>query len=184
MFYFLRQDILHDTDTVELIGHSDTTADLPWFDGVRFDRNMPLQVLQIDSSYGSRLPDIFDTSIPVMSTRLLTTLLRNGVSNIENYPIELKNQETGESYDNYHAVNVVGLVDAINPAASPHRSRFGRPHYTGPIFLNKSSEILQPLFRLASGPALIVVAKALASAIEREDFVAVLLQPLDDYDGD
>lgn len=184
MFYFLRQDILHDTNTVELVGHNNTTAELPWFEGVRFDKGLPLQILQFDSSYGSHLPDIFDTSIPIMSTRLLSTLLRNGVSNIESYPIQIKNQKTGESYGNYHAVNVVSLINAIDSARSPHRSRFGRKYYDGPIFLNESSEILPSLFRLAFGPALIVVTEALAKAIEREGFVAVLLQPLSDYDGD
>ncbi len=183
-FYFLRQDILHDTNTVELVGHNSTTVEFPWFEGVRFDKGLPPQILYVDSSYGSHLPDIFDTILPIISTRLLSILLHNGVSNIDSYPIQIKDQKTGEIYDHYHAVNVVGLIDAIDSTRSPHRSRFGREYYEGPIFLNESSEILSPLFRLTSGPTLLVVTEALARAIEREGFVAVLLQPLGDYSGD
>ncbi len=184
MFYFLRQDILHDTNTVELVGHNDATAELPWFEGVRFDKDLPPKILQFDSSYGSQLPDIFDTSIPIMSTRLLNALIHNGVSNIDSYPIQIKDNKTGENHDNYHAVNVLSLIDGIDATRSPHRSRFGRQYYEGSIFLRKLSEPLPPLFRLASGPALIVVRDDLMKVIEGEGFVSLLLQPLSDYTGD
>ena len=60
------------------------------------------------------LPKEFsDGAIPLMSARLKGVLDAAAVDNIVYYPVQLKNSETGATYD-YFAFNLLGLVSATD----------------------------------------------------------------------
>jgi hypothetical protein len=181
--YFLRQNLFVEANIIEIVGHTDATAQFHWVDGVRFDRPVPRETLLLDPAYGTAFPDYFETVLPVMSTRMVEALRSSGVSNLDVYPVTLKNQVDGAERLDYSAVNLIGAVDAVDVAKSPHRLRFGKPYFTGAIHLDASRTGDLSAFRLVHGPTFIVVSEPLAQRIAALELSAVLLQPTEDYGG-
>ena len=183
MYHFLRQNLFAELDSIEIVGHTEVTAGFHWIDGVRFDRPVPRETLLLDPTYGRSFPDYFDTTVPVMSQRMIDALRSFGVSNLDTYPVLLRNPEDGTERQDYQAVNLVGSVDAVDAAASPHRLRFGKPYYTGAIHIAPTRTAGLGAFRLTRGPGFIVVSDGLAQRIAGAALRAVLLQPTVDYQG-
>ncbi|MCK6528885.1 hypothetical protein L6R50_15425 [Myxococcota bacterium] len=61
---------------------------------------------------------LLGSMIPVASRPLLDSLIQAGVNNIQTFPAVLRNQDTGEEWANYFAMNIVGLVDGADMASS------------------------------------------------------------------
>ena len=95
-FYFLRQNLFATLGMIEITGHTELTGSYSWTAGAKFDTPVPEQTLLLDPAYGTNLPDFFDTTIPVMSPRLIDGLLTAGVDNIEAYPMILRRLDTEE----------------------------------------------------------------------------------------
>ncbi len=184
MFYFLRQNLFEFANVIEVVGHTEETGKHLWTKGVRFADPVPEQTLALNPEYGTVMADFFDTTIPLMSDRLLTALKGAGVDNVDAYPMILQRPDTGEQWRNYKAVNFVGCIDAIDMKKSNcRRSATGRlrcesitidPHAVGDAIC----------FRLKEGPDLLVIHEEVADRLRKQDFVAVLIQKTEDYDGD
>lgn len=183
MYFFLRQDLFDATNIIEIVGHTETSAAFEWTDGVRFDRPVPPFTLLLDPSYGTEFPDFFDTTIPVMSARMVDGLRALGISNFDAYPVTLRNAKDGSERTDFFAINVVGVADAVDPSESPHRLRGGKPKYTGAIVIDPTKTNGLGFFRLERGPSFIVVTEDLAKKLIALGLTAVLLQPIDDYTG-
>lgn len=181
-YYFLRQDIFDDATSVELVGHTELSAAFDWLGGVAFDRPFPRETFALDDSTATNMPDFFDTTVPVMSPRLLEALRVCGVENLEAYPVRLESPR-GLVREDYQAINVVGLVDAVDLAQSPHTLRRGRPRFGGAIVIDPHKTQGLALFRLPYSPRFVVVAEAIARALERGSFDSLRLQPTRAYDG-
>jgi hypothetical protein len=97
--------------------------------------------------------------------------------------MELKNMETGETRDGYAAVNLYGCVDAVDLEASPHRLRFGAPHFTGKVLIDPVKVGDWQAFRLPYGESLIVVTQRIADALRPQKLASVLFQPTTAYKG-
>ena len=182
-YYFLRQNLFTASNIIEIDGHNEETAKIKWLNGSKLSSSFPHQTLMLDPSYGSNFPDFFDTTVPVMSSRLLNKLKMLGVVNIDSYPVDLKNMDTGELNQDYHIVNIMGRIDAVDYEQSTFKK-------IGPVYRFKSITIDENvirnydgnLFRLAKGPGFIVVDEYIAKALG-EDFVALMLQDTKVYDG-
>lgn len=183
MFYFVRQDLLQVHDMIEVVGHTDVTGALFWTMGVKFDNPVPRETLLLDPQYGTQFPDLFDTTIPLMSQRLIDAFHALGVDNFDIYPMLLKRQDTGQEFEGYSAINVLGSVDAVDKASSPHRLRFGKPHFTGSITIDPARTRGLETFRLTYGPDFIVVSERIAKQLQAGNFQALLIQPTTDFDG-
>jgi len=68
--------------------------------------------------------ELSDGEVPLVSDRLKQALIDAGVDNVDYYPVELKNKETGQTYE-YFAFNIVGLVSAPDPSKSSVESYDG-----------------------------------------------------------
>lgn len=183
VYSFLRQDLFEASNDIEITGHTDVSASFDWVAGRRFDRPFPCETFVLDDAYGRALPDFFDTSVPVMSTRMIDSLIGWGVSNIDTYPVTLRNPRTGDHYTNYQAINVVGAVDAADLANSEYELRRGKPRFTGRIAIDPSRVGDLRLFRLPHSPRFIVVDQAIAERVLTAGFRAVLVQPTVAYRG-
>lgn len=88
---------------------------VPWYSGQPLPRppSVPLQ-FELDADSGVLMPDYFDTDTPLFSRRLLAVFEQAGVNNLFSYPAQIYNPISAEQYDNYVAVNVVGLVSMSN----------------------------------------------------------------------
>jgi hypothetical protein len=182
-FFFLRQNLFGDSTGLEIEGHTETSAQFNWVDGVKFDRPFPRETFLLDDAYGSNYPDFFDTSVPVMSSRLLEQLLGSGVSNLDTYPVVLRNRSDASERDDYRAVNVIGRIDAVDLSASVHEVRRGKPRFTGAIAIDGHLAAGLLAFRLPYSPRFIVVAESVAQRIRQFAFDSVLLQPTRSYQG-
>lgn len=184
MHYFMRQNLFENLDVIEVEGHTEETAKHIWIAGSRFSEDVPPQTLILDAAYGTKMADFFDTTIPLMSARLLNALAAVGVSNLDVYPMILQRSDTSERWDNYSAVNVIGAIDAIDLENSEYTTdSFGEPNFTR-IALKEDLVSGLKLFRLNTGPGLIVINEVVKDALSGQDFYALMLQPLEDYDGD
>jgi hypothetical protein len=183
MFYFLRQNLFEHREFIEIAGHTDVTGQLMWTAGIRFATPLPKQTLLLDPAYGTRFPDYFDTTVPVMSGRLLAALKGAGIDSIDEYPVTLKRIDTGQEYEGYTAVNLIGCVDAVDLTQSKFRLRFGKPYFTGAVAIDSDKAKGFDAFRLLKGPGFMVLSERVAERVRSENLEAVMLQPTTDYKG-
>ena len=73
---------------------------------------------EIDHPAGTPVEHFMQRSIPVGSRLFLDCLRRAGVDNLQTYPVHLHNTSTDEELVDYEAFNVIGVVDAVDLAAS------------------------------------------------------------------
>lgn len=182
-FYFLRQNIFDELGTLEIVGHTTVTGQFNWISGKKFLTPVPKETLLLDITHGTRFPDFFDTSIPVMSKALIATLHKAGAANFDEYPMIMKRKDSGKTCEGYSAVNVIGCVDAVNVKESPHRLRFGKPYYTDSIIIDEKKAPKLKMFRLLYGPGFIVIGESLAKTLYAKNFQSVLIQPTTEYKG-
>jgi hypothetical protein len=172
MFYFLRQN---------LFGHTVETGALSWISGQKFQAPLKLQTLIVNPVHGDNFPDFFDSTVPVMSNRLIDFLINLGVDNIDRYPVILNNIASGEDVGGYSAVNVIGCIDAEKLEESTYRLRFGKPYFTGGITIDKEKVGDASFFRTVYGPGFIVISQRIADALKAENWSGILLQPTVDF---
>lgn len=183
MFYFLRQNLFEHQGMIQLVGHTAETGALNWIAGNKFAAPLNQQTLLLDPKHGNNLPDFFDTTVPVMSDRLIAFLVNLGIDNMDTYPVVLHNNVTGEEVLGYSAVNIIDCIDATKLEGSQYRLRFGKPYFTGTIVIDNSKVNDTPLFRTLYGPGFIVISQSIADALKTESLSGILLQPTEDYEG-
>jgi uncharacterized protein DUF1629 len=184
-YYFLRQDLFDATDIIEVSGHTEETGKHLWTEGVRFTEPVPVQTLALDAEYGTQMADFFDTTIPLMSDRLIKALLAAGVDNFDAYPMILQRSDTGEQRTDYKAMNFIGRIDALDRAKSEcEEDDLGALECTGSISLDSKRVGDAICFRLLDGPDLLVIHEKIAREIRKQEFSALLIQKTEDYDGD
>ena len=184
MYYFLRQDLFEATDIIEVVGHTEETGKHLWTAGARFEEPVPVETLELDPDYGTTLPDFFDTTIPLMSERLIEALTAAGVDNFDAYPMILRRTDTGEEYRNYKAVNFIGRIDALDKDASDCREDELGALVCESVTVDPARAGDAICFRLLDGPDLLVIHERVAKQLRKQRFVAVLIQKTEDYDGD
>lgn len=70
------------------------------------------------SDMGPSLPEYYKGPIPLFRDDLLAALLEAGVDNLDMYEAVILDPDTGEKHHNYKAVNIVGVVSAVDMARS------------------------------------------------------------------
>lgn len=168
---------------VQIVGHTAETGALSWIAGHKFAAPLKPQTLMLDPKHGNNFPDFFDSTVPVMSNRLIAFLANLGVDNIDAYPVVLHNIVSGEDILGYSAANVIGCIDAENLDDSQYRLRFGKPYFTGAIVIDDSKVNDSSFFRTLYGPGFIVISQNIADALKTESWSGILLQPTVDYEG-
>ncbi len=184
-FYFLRQDLFDATNIIEVSGHTEETGKYLWTEGVRFAEPVPVQTLELDAEYGTEMADFFDTTIPLMSERLIKALMAAGVDNFDAYPMILQRSDTGEKRTDYKAMNFIGRIDAIDRANSDcEEDDLGALECSGSITIDSKRVGDAICFRLLDGPDLLVIHEKIARELRKQKFAALLIQKTQDYDGD
>lgn len=173
MFHFLTQDLSGAEASDELVG---PLPERDWLTGAPIEPPGPTTILLQRGPAG--LPHYFDTTIPVMSGALLAILESAG--GFDAYPVTLR-RETGEEVSGYFAVNVTRLVDAADVEKSPHRLRFGKPRFLGPLVLSAARVGSAALFRLPHSPRLIVISESVAAAVREAQLPGVKVQATTDW---
>jgi hypothetical protein len=91
-----------------------------WNGGERFDSPVPVPLqYSIDEEDAGKMPPLFDTGAHLLMRQDLVTALHEcGVHNIDVYEAIILDLKSGNRFDNYRAVNIVGLVRAANMSRS------------------------------------------------------------------
>ena len=140
-------------------------------------------MFKFNDAYGRNYPNFFDTSVPVMSQRLVEQLRASGVANIDTYPVVLHDTRNQHQRTDYVAVNVVGCVNAVDFEKTAHEIRRGKPKLNGAIAIDARLTNSLLAFRMPYSPRFIVVAAPIAKALAKLSLDSVLLQPTTLYRG-
>lgn len=159
-----------------------------WNAGRRFGEELkePITV-PIKMRKNSILPELNDTSLPIMTKRLYEIIKNCGVSNIDTYPVILVDKDSGAELSNeYLAFNIIGLI----AAADMGKSKFDPDQTDRLIAMNIDSlTIHEPktrgalLFRLAEAVNGIVIHESVKNAIEAAGIDTLTFIPPEEWVG-
>ena len=91
----------------------------PWLGGaILWERPQAPIEYEVRRGHGGALLPYYGLRYPLMRGDLVQALGECGVDNLEVFPAILVDQNTGTTHKNYHAVNVVGVIAASDPALS------------------------------------------------------------------
>lgn len=117
----------------------------------------------------------FFANVNLMSTRLVQTLTSAGVDNLQLFPARITDPNTGAIYDDYFAVNVIGLVECADMDKSEH-APLADLYFFHELVIKPEKTLGLPLFRLAESPIDIIVHERVAQAIRNADFPELVLE--------
>ncbi len=119
----------------------------------------------------------FFPHVNLMSTRLVQTLTGAGVDNLQLFPARITDPNTGATYDDYFAVNVIGLVECADMDESDH-APLADLFFFHELVIKPEKTLGLPLFRLAESPIDIIVNERVAQTIRNANFPELVLEPV------
>jgi hypothetical protein len=141
--------------------------------GARITATLPTPLRFTSSHTQQKPPSAFEGHVvPTMSTELIQTLRRAGVTNLQCFPAEICSRKDGTVWTAYEVVNVVGLhaCAAVEGTTSTHI--MDGPGDAPPLVAIEQLKVDPqraalggPLFRLAEDPRVILVSEAVAGAL-------------------
>lgn len=120
-------------------------------------------VFQVDCTRDRPPMHLDGISIPVMSKELVALFQKHGVDNLQLFPALLKNEKTGDTWTDFYAVNIVGLIACADMDASDHSVIGRRPGSDFPLahfhrlVIDEKKAHGHYLFRLAEEPHVILI---------------------------
>jgi hypothetical protein len=184
-YYILQPREPEDPEAPEIASFSydRDIQDRSWFRGLCF-HNPPHEPVQV-TTQGGELPDLSEVPLPLVSKRLADALKSAGVSNIDYYTAEIRNETTDENFCTYFAFNLVGLVAAADLSAS----NYDAPE--GPLIsVDFESLVIDEekvrgvlMFRLAECVTAIVVHESVKRAIEAAGIDTLDFVPPEEWVG-
>lgn len=119
----------------------------------------------------------FFPNVNLMSARFVQTLASVGVDNLQLFPARITDPDTGAVYDDYFAVNVIGLVECADMDKSDHMP-LADLFFFHELVIHPEKTLGLPLFRLAESPIDIIVHERIAQAIRDANFPEIVLEPV------
>lgn len=136
---------------------------------------LPLEyVMEVDVDESPVMFPFFP-HVNLMNARLMNVLADAGVDNLQIFPARITDPNTNTTYDDYFAVNVVGLVECADMARSDHAPLADLFFFHKLVIVPDKPKGL-PLFRLAESPIDIIVHERVARAIRNADFPELVLE--------
>ena len=140
-------------------------------------------VMEVDSDEeGEPMQPVMFSYFPgdsLMHKKLIDTLQKAGVDNLQTFPAIIENSETGEENRDYAVANVIGLVSCADLDQSESEP-LADVHYFHKLIIDPKRTHGLLLFRLAESQMEIIVEEKVAAAIRAGNFQGVVLEPLDE----
>jgi hypothetical protein len=180
MYYILSDQDLGDTVSLARIGDGPVIEGVTWFRGVRFTTPIPEPLrFTLDPSAEGSLPYYFRWTIPLMHDDLIAGLREAGVDNIDVYDAVVRDDETGEEYPDFKAVNVIGKVAAADLGASKYVDKpnplIAVQFDSLAIDEKKAGSLL--MFRLAESVTAIVVHEKVRDVLKAREILVGFIEP-------
>jgi hypothetical protein len=190
MYYLLEEKPIGDTTDYLGLGPEPDIPGVDFMRGRRFDPAIaiprPLRY-ELSPEFPGELPWFFKAGGPLMHDSIVEVLKNVGVDNIDVYDALLVDPEDGTEWTEYKAVNIIGVVAAVDVAKSrfdpdhPDRSMTSRIEE---LTLNEKIPGDLLIFRLAEKLSAIVVHERIKVAIEATDIGPLgFIEPKDWYGG-
>jgi hypothetical protein len=161
-------------------------TDYTWNTGSRIRETVPQPVRSVLSdTSGPDMPDVFLADwIPLFSKRVLDTLKRAGVDNIDTYDAEIVDPRSGKTWKDYRATNIVGLIECTNRKKSKwdRSSTFPMLEFERIVLDEKKTKNAR-MFRLGENPSFILVSEQVKAAFDEGEWVGLKIISLDDDDA-
>lgn len=142
-------------------------------------KNLPIRIpVTITDESEVVYPDIMTADLPLFSNKLKLVFDNLGINNIIYYPVELINEQSGNTKAHYFLAIILDLVDCLESGAG--RSPAGRFILKNPI-IDSTRVKNHRLFRLGEEPNLIIVDSHIKETIIAANLTNVLLKKLTDY---
>lgn len=123
-------------------------------------------------------PDMMTADVPLFSQKLKNTLDELGIDNINYFPVELFDENSGEVVAHYYLGIILGLIKCLKSGVET--SQAGRRMIKNPV-IDPSLAGGQTLFRLYESPQLIIIDSDTKKGIERAGLQGVSVKRLQDY---
>ena len=96
--------------------------------GQRFPAPPPTPVLvDLNTDFPGIMMPMFDKGVLLFTKPMLASIEAAGVDNLETFDAILHDPATGQKYNNYKAINIVGAVAAANLGESEFEAPSGSP---------------------------------------------------------
>ena len=109
-FYLMETDNYLDYGVV---ANPEIDDDSTFLGGHLIDELPPL-IFEVNFPKDEKLPHYLGDEVPLVSSTLIQAFKLAGIDNFQVFPAQLVNPETGQSWDNFFAFNVLGLIKAAN----------------------------------------------------------------------
>lgn len=113
----------------------------------------------------------------LMQKKLVNVMLSSGVDNLQTFPAEIQQEDTGEAVPGYVVVNIVGRVPCADMARSEHEP-LADVHYFHNLTINPSLTRGLLMFRVHESPMIILIHEKVVRAIEGDGFLGLNLEPV------
>ncbi|MES2824949.1 MAG: hypothetical protein V4732_15195 [Pseudomonadota bacterium] len=110
-YYLLETDNYIDYGVID---NPEIDDDPSFLNGQRITGPIPLLIFEINFPKDEKLPHYLGDQFPLVSKAFLHALQLAGVDNFQQFPARLVNSQTGQSWDDFVAFNVIGFVKAAN----------------------------------------------------------------------
>jgi hypothetical protein len=86
-----------------------------WTSGIKINGDVPKPIVfEIWEEDMGRMPSMFNSIMLLMTDELIGALRECGITNFDCYEAIIEETFTGNVYNNYKAVNIIGLVSALD----------------------------------------------------------------------
>lgn len=144
-------------------GYASPDTDISFLTGKKIEEEVPLLSFEVDFPSGFSLPHVLCGGTLLMSSKMVHFLETAGVENFQTFPVVLHNPETGESWSNYVALNIIGLIEAADLENSEYDTLMEGDKDIPPLLAFENISLLREklndlqLFRMAESPGTIII---------------------------
>ena len=131
-------------------------------------------VFSTNASSVDEVPDFWGSGMPIMSQSFLTLLEQAGVNNLQKFPAVIKSDINGEVWDDYFAVNILGMIQCVDFTRSTYTEIFPGSFNFDELAIDTSLTKDTLLFRLQESPSTIIIHKSVGKYIMQSDPDGVL----------
>jgi len=170
MYFVLVNDALSDFDFY-IKSPSDLPRDVDFISGTTIKADalrIPLK-FTTDAFQGEKLLDFKDGTILLMSKKCVEFFKSAGVGNLQCFPAIIKSDVDGTIWENYFAVNILGLVQCADLEKSEFSEIMPGSYRFRELAIHTEKANEQLLFRLKEEPGTILMHKNVGSYIVQND---------------
>lgn len=162
-------------ETDNLVDHGITESpkiddDSSFLSGSVITKQLPPLIFEVNFPRKKKPPHLIGDEVPLVSKNFLDALEKCGIDNFQAFPAKLINPDTGQSWEDYFALDVIGLIKAADMEKSDFDTLMEGDNggievpllSFRDVVLNKDKVKGALLFRMAESPAVLVVAERVA----------------------